>query len=93
MYFFVLLGMQETLPFTFETACIIRWETVESDRHDRGLGIQPQLKVAGAVGWAPVLPCDVALITVGVPGQILQANMTGLAVLWACQWSFAWLWG
>ena len=60
MYFSVLLGIQEILPSTFEMACISRWVVValivKEDRHDRGLGVQPQLKVAGAVGCAPVLP-------------------------------------
>ena len=56
---------------------VVAAQIVEDNRHDRCLGVQPQLKVAGAMDCDPVLPCDMTVITDGVPGQILQANMTG----------------
>ena len=59
MYLSVLLGMQENLPSTFKMhkqVGVVDAQIVEDDRRDRGLGVQPQIKVAGAIGCIPVLP-------------------------------------
>ena len=48
---------------------VVAAQTVDDDR---GLGVQPQIKFAGVVDCATVLPCDVIVITDGVLGQILQ---------------------
>lgn len=50
-------------------------QIVVNGRHVRGLGVQPQLRVAGPMVCAPVLLCDVAVVT--DISQILQTYMTG----------------
>ena len=45
---------------------VITPQVVEDDRDLGGFRVQAQLEVAGVVGCAPVLPCDVAVVADGV---------------------------
>ena len=60
---------------------VVAAQIVEDDRHDRGLEVQPQPKIACAMGCAPGLQRDVAVITHSHPSEVGHTHGTSQSPL------------